>query len=263
MASPYSCAEAIVAAALLDNRPFAAVGVEGAIPVTPARAGKAVLGALGERESFLAQPQCLVRVAEQPQTPSVVGATTCSQFDAVFIGQMRRLVFGKGAIMRDSTVQMRTGIRQRWNVQPADPHQQITGDPSPGVVRPTCPIEEVVGGGRCVCMVSAGPLEKPNAEQYGTDADIVADLRAQLARAAKSAGRFGRGIAFGAKLAWPSSRCCASSCFARSCVSGSCANCARPVVRCAIASRLAERWTARSPARCQYLTACEARPASL
>src|SRR5262249_36014439 len=130
--------------------------MEGTIPVTPARAGKAVLGALGEREPLLSQPQRLVRVAEQPQTPGVVGATTCSQLNAVFKGQMRRLVFGKGVIIPDGSVEMRAGIRQCWNVQRADPHQQITGDTSPSVVRPTCPLEEVVGGDRGICKVSAG-----------------------------------------------------------------------------------------------------------
>jgi hypothetical protein len=90
---------------------------------------------------------------------------------------MRRLVFGKGVIIRDGSVEMRAGIRQCWNVQPADPHQQITGDTSRSVVRATCPLEEVVGGGRGISMVS-GRLEKPNAEQYGTDAGIIADRRA-------------------------------------------------------------------------------------
>ena len=107
--------------------------------------GKAVLGAVEEGKSLIGQPQCLVRIAEQPQTPGAIGKKGSAQVDAVFIGKARRLFDGKGAIKFDGLIEMGAGMGQSSKMQFAERHTPVPGDTSPDVVRPPGPLEHLVG----------------------------------------------------------------------------------------------------------------------
>jgi len=132
-------------------------------------------------------------------TPSAIGITGSAEIDTVLVGHTRRLRVGKAAVILDGLVEMRAGRHQGSEMQLAESHRHVSGDESRGVVRPVCPIEKLFGGHQGICVIPAAHLKQPNANQYRTDAVVVADRRAQLPCPAESVARFGRGIAFGGK----------------------------------------------------------------
>jgi hypothetical protein len=77
--------------ALFDDRPFAAIGVEGAVPVKAASAGIVVLDSRGNRQRLVAELQGLIRIAEEPQRPRAISIAGRTELDAVFKSQMRGL----------------------------------------------------------------------------------------------------------------------------------------------------------------------------
>src|SRR5207248_6075063 len=132
--------------ALRDDRPFAAVRMEAAIPVEPARAGIPVLDAIENRKRLVAQSHCLVGIAQQPPTPGGIGITCPHRIDTVLVGQMRRVFLSQGATVLNELVEMLAGMRQFCKMHAADSDRTVRGNASPGVSAPLCPLEEFVRG---------------------------------------------------------------------------------------------------------------------